>query len=140
LRPGHKSSSGLEKGFEPDSEVETVLEAIEQCHLVDKDGSQGKALGVAQALGRDRTVHPEDPLEVLVEVFDRHRAQLVEDAPDFDAAIGVGIGPAAGGYQDPVGPVTQPAEVGIVVVDIAQEMADLGGQLTDQVGSSRTLA
>jgi len=44
-----------------------VIEAIEQSQLVDEDRPQGEALGVAEALGRDRAMNAEDALEVLVE-------------------------------------------------------------------------
>jgi hypothetical protein len=40
----------LQEGFEADIEIKIVLEAIEQRQLVDEDGAQGKALGVAASI------------------------------------------------------------------------------------------
>jgi len=50
---------------------------------------QGKTLRVEQALGRHLTVAVKDALEVLVEVLDGQRAQLVEDPAHFDPIVGV---------------------------------------------------
>ncbi len=66
MRPGHKSSGGLQEGFEADIEVKPMVEAVEQRQLVDEGSAQGKALGVAHAVGGDRAMDAEDPLDVFV--------------------------------------------------------------------------
>ncbi len=49
-------------------------------------------LRVEQALCRHLTVAVEDTLELLIEVLDGQRAQLVEDPARFDPIVGVRIG------------------------------------------------
>src|SRR5436305_14218077 len=114
MRRGHKTSGGLEERLEPDIEVEAVLVAVEQGELVDQEGSQGKALGSAESLGRHRAMHPEDALEMLVEVLHGQRPEFMEDPTDFNAAVGVGIRPTTGGDQDQVLLVTELSEIRIV--------------------------
>jgi hypothetical protein len=74
-----------------------VVEAVEQGELVEEDGAEGEALGAGEAARRDGAVGVEDTLELAVEVLDGEGAELVEDAADFDAVIGMGLGAAAGG-------------------------------------------
>src|SRR5207248_2050573 len=100
MRPGHKSSGGLEKGFEADIEVEAMLVPVEQRHLIDEDSAQGKALSVAEPFGGNRAVDSEDAFEMLVEVLHGQGPQLVEDPANLDPAVCVGISPASGGHQD----------------------------------------
>src|SRR5690348_144673 len=96
-------SGGLEEGFEADAEILMMLEAVEQGQLIDEDGAEGEALGADEAPGRHRAVRVEDALELAVEVLDRERAQLMEDATDLDAVVGVRVGTPAGGDQEAVG-------------------------------------
>jgi hypothetical protein len=55
-------SGGLQEGFEANNEVEPVLIAIEQCHLVDEDRTKGETPSGARSLGRNRAVDAEDRL------------------------------------------------------------------------------
>lgn len=125
----------MEEGFEADIEVELMLIAIEQGELIDEDGAQSKALGVAQPFGRDRAMDAEDALEMLVEVLHGQRAEFVEDTTNLDTTIGMGIRPTTGGDQDVVLLITELPEFRIVVVDITQDIADLGREFTDEGGS-----
>ena len=70
--------------------------AVEQSQLVDQHRSQSETLGVDESSGGNLSVHLEDGLEMLIEVLVGHAAQLVEDAPDFDAIIGVRVGSSFG--------------------------------------------
>ena len=70
-----------------------MLKTIQQRQLIEQDGAQRKAAGVAQALRRYLTVAIEDALELLVEVLDGHRAQLMQDVPHFDTIARVRIEP-----------------------------------------------
>ena len=63
-------SRGFEKCFEAASETQALLIAIEQSDLIDKDGSQGKALGISESFGWHLTMAIEDAFELLIEVFD----------------------------------------------------------------------
>src|SRR5438034_1299792 len=49
LRPGHKSSGGLEVRFEPDAGVEALLVAVPEQELVDADRAAGEAPGGDEA-------------------------------------------------------------------------------------------
>jgi len=69
LRPGHNSPGGLQECLETNSQIHTVLEAIEQRQLIDEDGSQYKPLRVDQAFGRHLPVTVKDVFEVPVEVL-----------------------------------------------------------------------
>jgi hypothetical protein len=53
-----------------------------------------------QLIDEDRAVDIEDRLGFPVEVLDGGGAQLVEDAPDRDAVVGVGVTLVLGGDQD----------------------------------------
>ncbi len=77
-------------------------------------------------------MHLEDGLEVLIEVLVGHAAQLVEDASDFDAIIGVRVSSSFGCDQEPLLVAMVEAclpDVGRVVVDISQHKASLIWQL-----------
>jgi 2-phosphosulfolactate phosphatase len=109
-----------------------MLEAIEQRQLIDQDGAQGKAPGVPRSFGGDGAMDAEDALEVFVEILHGQRAELMEDSEHLDAAIGVGIGTAAGGDQLLSRLIAELAQLGIVGLDIPHNIADRGWQLTEQ--------
>src|SRR5215212_10688803 len=90
-------SGRFEEGLEADAEVLVVLEAIEQGELMDEDGAEGEASGAHESAGRDRAVGVEDGLELAVQVLDGVRAELMEDAADLDAVVGVRVAAAPGG-------------------------------------------
>src|SRR5215207_5577960 len=97
MRPGHKASGGEQARFEADAEGLPVLEPVEEGELVDEHGTEGEAAGGLQAADGDLGVTAEDRLEVLVEVLNRQRAELVEDAADLHAGVVVRIGAVSGG-------------------------------------------
>jgi len=88
-----------------------VLEPIEQGQLIDKDGAERKATGVNQALGRHLPMSVKDALEMLIEVFDRQRAQLMKDATNFHARVGMRATAILTGDQEIVPLVTRLAYV-----------------------------
>ena len=91
MRPGHKSSGRLEKGFEPDAQVSAKLVPIEERQLVDQDGSQDVAPGGQQPARGHLLLRIKDGFELAVEVLDGGRPELMEDPADFHAGIGVRI-------------------------------------------------
>src|SRR5918993_1419195 len=107
---------------------------VEESQLVDQHRSQSKTLGVGQSPGGNLPVYLEDSLEMLVEILVGHAAQLVEDASDFDASIGVWVSSSFGGDQKPLlGAFPRLPDVGRVVVDVSEYEARLIWQLLDQV-------
>jgi hypothetical protein len=58
---------------------------VQESQLVDQHRSHSETLSVDQSPSGNLPVHLEDGLEMLIEVLVSHAAQLVEDAPDFDA-------------------------------------------------------
>src|SRR3712207_6400845 len=102
MRHGHKWSGGFEKGFQADAEVEAVLVTVPQGQLVDEHGAERPALGVEEPFGRHLSVAIEDALELLVQIFDGSRAQLVKDATYVHSIIGVRVGAAPSGHDDAV--------------------------------------
>ncbi len=69
-----------------------MFEPVQQSQLIDEDGPQGEAPGVNQAARAfGLPVRLEDALEMFVEVLKGHRAQRVEDVPDLDAPVGMGV-------------------------------------------------
>src|SRR3954451_20227830 len=96
-------SSGFQEGLEADAEILAVLEAVEQGQLVDEDGTEGEALGANEATRWHGAVDIEDAFELLVEVLDGERAQLVEDPAHLHPVIGVRIAATAGRHQQPIG-------------------------------------
>ena len=83
--------------------------------------------------------HLEDGLEMLIEVLVGHAAQLVEDASDFYAIVGMRVSSPFGSDQEPLLGASQafPSDVGRVVVDVSEYEARLLWQLLDQVRSHR---
>src|SRR5947208_14987829 len=109
-----------------------MLEAVEQGQLVKEDGAQGEASGPVEAACGHRAVGVEDALELAVEVLDGERAQLVEDAADLDAVVGVRVGAATGGDQDAAGAEAVVADGRVVVVGVAEDDARVEWQLVEQ--------
>ena len=122
----------LQEGLEADAEILAVLEPVEQGELIGEHGAEGEAPGADEAAGRDRAVHAEDALELAVEVLDGVRAELVEDAADLDAVVGVGIGAPAGGDQEAAGPGAAVADGRVVVVGVAEDEPRVEGYLVEQ--------
>jgi len=64
---------------------------MEQNELIDQHRAEDVAAGRDQAVGGDVAGETEDILEVRVDVLVGAGTQLVKDAADFDAIVGVGI-------------------------------------------------
>src|SRR5215217_134599 len=141
LRPGHNSSGSSEEGFESTIDVQPSLMTVEQSQLVDQHRSKGETLGVDQPSCGHLSVHLEDGLEMLIEVLVSHAAQLVEDAPDFDAIVGVRVSSSFSGNQEPLLGASEAclSDVGGVVVNVSEYEAGLVSQLLDEVGSYQVL-
>lgn len=56
-----------------------MLKTIQQGQLIDEDSSQSKAASSCQTFSGHLGMSAKEALEVLVEVLNRYRAQLVED-------------------------------------------------------------
>src|SRR5919202_3927276 len=136
MRPGHKWSGGLEKGFEPNAQVHIMFMPIPQGQLVDEDRAQGEPTGVRQPFRRHLSVTIEDPFELLIEVLDRRRAQLVEEAAYLHPVVRVRIPPRLRGHQAALVLLTQLAQLHGVVMLVAQDKAYLRRDATQQVGSN----
>ncbi len=132
MRLGHKSSCRLQVGLEADSQIVAVLEAMEQRQLVDQHSAQDKALGRDKPSCWDLAETVEDGLELGVEVLYGVRAQLMEDATDLDAVVGVRVLAPFGSNQQPSLGLAQFEQFGVVVLDIPQDDSDVGGQLVQQ--------
>lgn len=91
-----------------------MLKAVPQQELIDQDRPQRKASGVRQPFGRDLSVHSEESFEVLVEIFDRHRAQFVEDAAHLHPSIRMGIAPIARRNQQTLVLTTHVVQQGVL--------------------------
>src|SRR2546428_6938925 len=122
-------SSGLEKGFEPDAQISAALEAFQQQELIDEDRSQGPATRCLPSSGGHRTVQAEDRFELLVKVLDRDGAQLVQQATDLDALIGVRIAATLGHDEAAVPLLTELLQIRIAILLVAQQKVHLGGHL-----------
>ena len=96
-------SGGFEEGLEADAEILVVHEAVEQGDLVDEDGAEGEALGADEAARCHGAVDIEDAFELLIEVLNGHRAQLVKDPSHLDPIVGMRVGSTAGGNQETAG-------------------------------------
>src|SRR5918995_4086033 len=129
MRVGHNSSSSSKEGFQPAIDLHLSLMAVEQSQLVDQHRSKSESCCVDEPSGGNLPVQLEDGLEMLIEVLVGHAAQLVEDATDFDAIIGVRVSSSFGGDQEPllVAAMVEAclSEVGGVVVDVSQHKASL---------------
>ena len=111
-----------------------MLKTIQQRQLIEQDGAQGKAASVAQALRRYLTVAIEDTFELLVEVLDSHRAQLMQDVSHFDTIAGVRIGTVLRRHQDSPGQSQISWMFGRIVVPIAQDETGFKRQFPQQGG------
>lgn len=125
-------SGGFQEGFEADPEVLSVLQAVEQGHLIEEHGAEGEALRTGEAARRHRAMRVEDALELAVEVLDGDRAQFVKDPADLDASVGMRIGAAAGSDQEATGGGAVVADGRVVVLGVAQDEAGRGRQLVEQ--------
>ena len=96
---------------------------VEESQLVDQHRSQSETLSADQSSGGNLPVHLEDGLEMLVEVLVGHGAQLVEDASDFDAIIGVRVSSSFGSDHKPLGAFAGLMYIEPVVVEVSEQEA-----------------
>ena len=104
--------------------------------LVGEDRSQGPVTGVGLAFGGHGTVRIEETLELLVEVFNCNRAQFVEEAAHFlgvERVVWTRIAPVPRSHQGVAIALAIVSNGGRVVVGVAQNKADWGGQLLQQL-------
>ena len=73
--------------------------AAPQRQLGDEDRPQGEAPRIGPPFRRRVPMPIEDPFELIVDVFDGPRPQLVKDAPDLDAPLRVRLTPIARRHQ-----------------------------------------
>src|SRR5919199_4925717 len=139
MRPGHNWSGSLEKGFEPNPEVHRMLLPIPQRQLVHENRTQGEAPGVGQPLRRHLPMPIEDPFELLVEVLNRDRAQLVEDPPHFHPIVGMWVAPRLRRHQTALVLLTLLTQRRRIVVLVAQDEAHLSRDATQQAWRNLTI-
>src|SRR5215211_4531274 len=125
-------SGRLKTRFQPDAEVQPVFVPVPQGELINEHCAQGKAAGVDPPLRRDLAVRVEDALELFVQVFNRPRAQFVQDTTYTDAIIRVRIGATAGRNHGLSCLGTGGVESRVIIMLVAQHIADLGWQLRPQ--------
>src|SRR3954470_13879714 len=104
---------------------------MEQGELIDEHGAEGEAAGAHEPAGRDGAVGVEDALELAVEVLDGVRAELMEDAADLDAVVGVRVATTPGGDQEAVALGAVVADGRVVVVGVAEDEARRARQLVE---------
>src|SRR5262245_16451275 len=106
--------------------------SVPQRELIDEDRTEPKSAGVGHSLGRYLAVGVEDALELLVQVLDRSRAQFMKDSPNANSSISVWIRPTARRHYVSTSLSTRRADGLIVVVLIAQHVADFRRQFGQQ--------
>ena len=100
--------------------------------LVEQDGPQGEAPRLAEATGGDVAQTAENSLELAIKVLDGMGAELMENATHLDPIVGMGIGGAFGGDQQPAVSFDQGGQGRVVVVLVAQNGRDLLRQRSQQ--------
>lgn len=105
---------------------------MEQGQSIDEQRAQDVAVGGEEAADLDLPLTIEVALERRGEVRFGQGAQLVEDAAHLDALVGGEVAPGLGLDQDAVGYLTELANLGIVVVDLAQDDAHGVGEVAQQ--------
>jgi hypothetical protein len=121
-----------------------VLKAVQEGQLIDKDGTQGKALSSKQAFGGNLSMSSKDALEVFIKIFHGDGTQFVKDPADFHAIIGMGVAAILGRHQQTVIALTDLMEVRSVVMAITQHKTNVCGNFPQQersrIALSATLA
>src|SRR5262245_64629673 len=100
MRLGHKYSGGFEKRFQAHTEVKVVLVSIPQRQLIDQHRSKRESPRVGEPFGWHLPVGVEHPLELLVQVLNRSRAQAMKHAPHLDPIISMWVCATSCGNQD----------------------------------------
>jgi hypothetical protein len=140
VRPDHTSSGRLEKSFEPDTEFQVVLKAIQEGQLIDKDRPPSAKRWVATKPQVGNLSMPiKDAFEVFIKIFHRDGTEFVKEASDFHAIIGVGIASILCGHQQPIRLVTVLVQVRGVVMEISQDETYIGGNFAQQSRSRLTI-
>lgn len=102
-----------------------MLKAVPESKLIDEDGAKGKAARVGQSFGGHLPMHIEDALELLVEVFDGMRAKFLKEASHGSSWVGALGGVTEGRHNGLVDRCTTGMQVRVIVVPVAQELADI---------------
>src|SRR5437762_3689301 len=96
---------------------------IQQRQLINEYSTQSKAAGGNQSTSAYLGVPVKDAFEVLVEVLDCQRTQLVEDAPHFPTRVILGSLASVGSHQTPFLEHAYSSQHRRVVVLITQQVA-----------------
>src|SRR2546430_17017674 len=107
---------------------------IEQCQLVNDNRTQRQQLRAPQAFHWHLGAPLKDVLEQALERFNGLGAQLMEDASHLYPVIVVGIRPAPGRHQHPIGLLASVAHLRGIVCGIPQDVAHLRWQGRQQLG------
>ena len=81
----------------------------------------------------------EDPFEMFVEALNRQAPQAMEDMPDLNPTIGVGIAPVLRSDQQALIRVAQLPQLSYVEVPVAQHDACLGRDATQLLCRNHTI-
>src|SRR5439155_11666401 len=100
----------------------------QQRQLIDKHTTQCEAAHTHQAAHMHLGVPIEDALEVLIEVLDSQRAQLVEDTPHLSTHIIPGPLASVSSHQPPPFEGAYGSQQRGVVVLVSQHIAYIGWQ------------
>jgi hypothetical protein len=109
---------------------------MNQDQLIDEHGAQDEPSGRGQSPGWHLTMAGKDPLELLVDVLDRQRAQRMDDATDFDVRIRRGIAARLRRHQDPLVDLPAVRQGGIVIGLVTPQEAPFGGNSGSRTGAS----
>ena len=108
--------------------------------LIDENGADGKTTRVDQTLGWDLVVKIKDAFKLLAEVFDGMGTESVKDPAQGCTCVAVRIDTFAGGNDGLVGGSTGNTKGRSVVMLVAQEITDFGGQFREQTQGCSMLA
>src|SRR5258708_31109517 len=80
------------------------------------------------------SMHIKDAFEMLIKIFHGDGTELVKEASDFHAILGMGVASILGGHEKPVRLVTVFVQFRGVVMAIPQHETDFGGDFAQQRG------
>src|SRR2546423_4786208 len=82
----------------------------------------------------------ENALKMLIEIFNRDRTQLMEDAADFNAIISMGITTILAGNQETMVLLTGFSQLSSIVMAIAQDKSHFSWDFPQEIGSWVTVS
>lgn len=105
---------------------------VKQNQLIHENGSQCQELRTAQSLYRHLSMPTEHRFESIIEGFNRLRTQFMENTPDFDPTVGVGMFSTSGSDPETSHLMAELAQERRVIMGISQDQPYFCGQLFHQ--------